>query len=52
MQAKSRPITSTEVSDQIKALVRAICKGDALWDTPWAANQLFTRNAMSLVMKF
>ena len=52
MQAKSRPITSTEVCNQIKALVRAIRKGDTLWDTPWAADQLFTRNAMSLVMKF
>ena len=39
------PITSTEVQDQIKALVRA-------WDTPWAADQLFTRNAMSSVIKF
>jgi hypothetical protein len=23
-----------------------------LWDTPWAADRLFTRNAISLVMKF
>ena len=52
MQAKSRPITSTEVRDQIKAVVRAFRKGDTLWDTPWAANRLFTRNAISLVMKF
>ena len=52
MQAKLRPITSTEVRDQIKALVRAFRKGDTSWDTPWAADQLFTRNAISLVMKF
>jgi hypothetical protein len=52
MHAKSRPITSTEVRDQIKVLVRAFRKGDTSWDTPWAANQLFTRNAISLVMKF
>ena len=52
MHAKSRPITSTEVHDQIKALVRALRKGDTSWDTPWAADQLFTRNAISLVMKF
>ena len=52
MQAKSRPITSTEVRDQIKAVVRAFRKGDTSWDTPWAADRLFTRNAISLVMKF
>ena len=41
MQAKLRPITTKEVRDQLKAKT---------W--PWAAGQLFTWDAMSLVMKF